>query len=162
MLLFVPFYDKFYIPWVITLYVWIDWMLNKMKWNEKTNLRGWNWLRITSIGGGFKSLLPVSEGFGRFWNVKLCSLVHGDQCFRGIYCPFLQCPLLYVTARWNHIEDLDSFFTRMYHYHQKHGFTCMMLKETLELLQFIFVVVFSTFLFNCVDYSVLFRYSYIL
>jgi len=50
----------------------------------------------------------------------------------------------------------------MYHYHQKHGFTCMMLKEMLELLQFIFVVVFSTFLFHCVDYSVLFRYSYIL
>ncbi|XP_021928467.1 autophagy-related protein 9A isoform X2 [Zootermopsis nevadensis] len=60
-------------------------------------------------------------------------------------------------ARWNHIEDLDSFFARMYHYHQKHGFTCMMLQEILELLQFIFVVVFSTFLFNCVDYSILFR-----
>ncbi|XP_067005756.1 autophagy-related protein 9A isoform X2 [Anabrus simplex] len=60
-------------------------------------------------------------------------------------------------ARWNHIEDLDSFFTRMYQYHQKHGFTCMMLQETLELLQFIFVVVFSTFLFHCVNYPVLFR-----
>nr|CAD7196671.1 unnamed protein product [Timema douglasi] len=42
-------------------------------------------------------------------------------------------------ARWNHVEDLDSFFVRMYHYHQKHGFTCMMLQEALELLQFIFV-----------------------
>nr|CAD7453425.1 unnamed protein product [Timema tahoe] len=41
-------------------------------------------------------------------------------------------------ARWNHVEDLDSFFVRMYHYHQKHGFTCMMLQEALELLQFIF------------------------
>lgn len=60
-------------------------------------------------------------------------------------------------ARWNHIEDLDSFFTRMYHYHQKHGFACMMLQETLELGQFIFVVIFSTFLFHCVDYSILFR-----
>ncbi|XP_069678883.1 autophagy-related protein 9A isoform X1 [Periplaneta americana] len=60
-------------------------------------------------------------------------------------------------ARWNHIEDLDSFFARMYHYHQKHGFTCMMLQEMLELLQFIFVVVFSTFLFHCVDYPILFR-----
>ncbi|PNF28200.1 Autophagy-related protein 9A [Cryptotermes secundus] len=60
-------------------------------------------------------------------------------------------------ARWNHVEDLDSFFTRMYHYHQKHGFTCMILQEILELLQFIFVVMFSTFLLHCVDYSVLFR-----
>ncbi|XP_046397934.1 autophagy-related protein 9A isoform X1 [Ischnura elegans] len=60
-------------------------------------------------------------------------------------------------ARWNHIEDLDSFFARMYHYHQKHGFMCMMLQETLELLQFIFIVVFTTFLFHCVDYQVLFR-----
>ncbi|XP_076683763.1 autophagy-related protein 9 isoform X3 [Andrena cerasifolii] len=60
-------------------------------------------------------------------------------------------------ARWNHIEDLDSFFTRMYHYHQNHGFACMMLQEMLELGQFIFVVTFSTFLFHCVDYSILFK-----
>ncbi|KAG8236438.1 hypothetical protein J437_LFUL016965 [Ladona fulva] len=60
-------------------------------------------------------------------------------------------------ARWNHIEDLDSFFARMYHYHQKHGFVCMMLQEILELLQFIFIVVFTTFLMHCVDYQVLFR-----
>lgn len=60
-------------------------------------------------------------------------------------------------SRWNHIEDLDSFFTRMYHYHQKHGFVCMMLQEVLELGQFIFVVTFSTFLFHCVDYNVLFK-----
>ncbi|XP_074109229.1 autophagy-related protein 9 isoform X1 [Cotesia typhae] len=60
-------------------------------------------------------------------------------------------------SRWNHIEDLDSFFTRMYHYHQKHGFACMMLQEILELSQFIFVVGFSTFLFHCIDYSVLFK-----
>ncbi|XP_043275095.1 autophagy-related protein 9A isoform X2 [Venturia canescens] len=60
-------------------------------------------------------------------------------------------------ARWNHIEDLDSFFTRMYHYHQKHGFACMMLQEFFELGQFIFVVIFSTFLFHCVDYAVLFK-----
>lgn len=40
----------------------------------------------------------------------------------------------YISARWNHVEDLDSFFTRVYHYHQKHGFACMMLYEILELL----------------------------
>lgn len=56
------------------------------------------------------------------------------------------------------MEDLDAFFTRMYHYHQKHGFACMMLQEVLELFQFVFVVVFSSFLANCVNYPVLFRY----
>lgn len=61
-------------------------------------------------------------------------------------------------ARWNHIEDLDSFFTRMYHYHQKHGFACMMLEEFLELAQFLFVVVLSTFITHCVDYTILFKY----
>ncbi|XP_031789618.1 autophagy-related protein 9 isoform X1 [Nasonia vitripennis] len=60
-------------------------------------------------------------------------------------------------TRWNHIEDLDSFFTRMYHYHQRHGFACMMLQEVLELGQFIFVISFSVFLFHCIDYSILFK-----
>ncbi|XP_047101234.1 autophagy-related protein 9A-like [Schistocerca piceifrons] len=60
-------------------------------------------------------------------------------------------------ARWNHVEDLDAFFTRMYHYHQKHGFACMMLQELLELGQFVFVAGFATFLLHCVDYPVLFR-----
>lgn len=55
------------------------------------------------------------------------------------------------------MEDLDAFFTRMYHYHQKHGFACMMLQEILELFQFVFVVVFSSFLLNCVDYPILFK-----
>ncbi|XP_077282174.1 autophagy-related protein 9 [Temnothorax americanus] len=59
-------------------------------------------------------------------------------------------------ARWNHIEDLDSFFARMYHYHQQHGFVCMMLQEVLELLQFFFVVTFVTFLSHCIDYSKLY------
>lgn len=65
-------------------------------------------------------------------------------------------------ARWNHIEDLDSFFTRMYHYHQKHGFACMMIQEISELTRFIFVVAFTAFLFHCVDYSVLFKYVMLL
>lgn len=60
-------------------------------------------------------------------------------------------------TRWNHVEDLDSFFTRVYQYHQNHGFTCMMLHEILELAKFVFVVVFSTFFINCVDYPVLFQ-----
>ncbi|XP_064456737.1 autophagy-related protein 9A-like [Ornithodoros turicata] len=60
-------------------------------------------------------------------------------------------------TRWNHVEDLDTFFTRVYHYHQKHGFACMMIAEILELVQFLFVVLFTTFLVQCVDYPVLFK-----
>ncbi len=29
-------------------------------------------------------------------------------------------------SRWSHIEDLDSFFKKIYKYHQKHGFYVMM------------------------------------
>lgn len=65
---------------------------------------------------------------------------------------------LNFTAHWNHVEDLDSFFRRVYWYHQKHGFWCMVVQEFLELVQFIFVIAFSVFLLQCVDYSVLFRY----
>ncbi|KAG7455289.1 hypothetical protein MATL_G00254950 [Megalops atlanticus] len=57
---------------------------------------------------------------------------------------------------WHHIKNLDNFFTRIYHFHQKNGFACMMLSEFFELVQFLFVVTFTTFLFNCVDYDVLF------
>ncbi|XP_059381019.1 autophagy-related protein 9A-like [Carassius carassius] len=57
---------------------------------------------------------------------------------------------------WHHIKNLDNFFTRIYHFHQKNGFACMVLSEFFELVQFLFVVTFTTFLFNCVEYDVLF------
>jgi len=59
-------------------------------------------------------------------------------------------------SRWTHIDDLDSFFTKVYDYHQKHGFTVMMLQEVLELLQFIFIVFFTVLMAECVNYDVLF------
>ncbi|XP_050533947.1 autophagy-related protein 9A-like [Daktulosphaira vitifoliae] len=60
-------------------------------------------------------------------------------------------------TRWNHIEDLDTFFTRIYLYHQRHGFICLILQAALDLLQVVFLLVFSLFLFYCIDYPVLFR-----
>lgn len=60
-------------------------------------------------------------------------------------------------ARWNHIDDLDSFFSRMYGYHQRNGFLCMMIQELLELGQFVFVVTFTTYMIHCVNYPVLFK-----
>ncbi|TWW73806.1 Autophagy-related protein 9A APG9-like 1 [Takifugu flavidus] len=51
-------------------------------------------------------------------------------------------------------EDLLPL--HIYHFHQKNGFACMMVSEFFELVQFLFVVTFTTFLVNCVDYDVLF------
>ncbi|XP_014366292.2 autophagy-related protein 9A [Papilio machaon] len=58
---------------------------------------------------------------------------------------------------WTHIEDLDSFFTRMYKYYVRGGFYPMIMSDLFYLLQFIFIVWFSTFLVHCVDYPRLFR-----
>jgi len=44
-----------------------------------------------------------------------------------------------AARQWNHIEDLDDFFTRVYHYHQRSGFLCMVLQDVLQLL---YVVLF--------------------
>lgn len=39
-----------------------------------------------------------------------------------------------TVQRWNHIEDLDEFFTRIYQYHQRSGFWCMVMQDLLQLL----------------------------
>ncbi|ELW64821.1 Autophagy-related protein 9B [Tupaia chinensis] len=69
---------------------------------------------------------------------------------------------------WHHIQNLDSFFTKIsllvsltrgrhvYSYHQRNGFTCILLEDAFQLGQFIFIVIFTTFLLCCVDYDVLF------
>ncbi|KAJ8255324.1 hypothetical protein GJAV_G00203580 [Gymnothorax javanicus] len=44
----------------------------------------------------------------------------------------------------------------VYNLHQKNGFTCMLLGEIFELVQLVFVVAFTVFLANCVDYDILF------
>ncbi|KAL4646463.1 autophagy-related protein 9A-like [Arapaima gigas] len=77
-------------------------------------------------------------------------LVHVPEGLKGmrthIHCHCIQECLTVSLNRSVHI----------YHFHQKNGFACMMLSEFFELVQFLFVVTFTTFLFNCVDYDVLF------
>lgn len=58
--------------------------------------------------------------------------------------------------RWNHIEDLDSFFSRMYNYQQKHGFRVIVLDSIFQLLEFGFVVWLFTFTTHCIRFDVLF------
>ncbi|KAJ1374443.1 Autophagy- protein 9 [Parelaphostrongylus tenuis] len=57
---------------------------------------------------------------------------------------------------WDHIEDPDRFFTLVYEYHQGGGFLTIALKKMFSLAQFVFVVTFSTFFTQCIDYDVLF------
>ncbi|KAL7073674.1 hypothetical protein ACQ4LE_007376 [Meloidogyne hapla] len=60
------------------------------------------------------------------------------------------------TAEWDHIKDVDQFFAYIYEYYQQRGLTCIALRSLFSLLRFAFVVLFSTFLVQCVDYDVLF------
>uniref|UniRef100_A0A8C1PJM8 Autophagy-related protein 9 n=1 Tax=Cyprinus carpio TaxID=7962 RepID=A0A8C1PJM8_CYPCA len=48
-----------------------------------------------------------------------------------------------------------------YNLHQKNGFTCMLLGEIFELVQLVFVVAFTVFLANCVDYDILFANKFV-
>ncbi|XP_030637625.1 autophagy-related protein 9A [Chanos chanos] len=64
--------------------------------------------------------------------------------------------------QWHHIENLDLFFQRAYNMHQKNGLTCMLLGEIFELVQLVFVVAFTVFLANCVDYDILFANKFVI
>lgn len=66
-----------------------------------------------------------------------------------------------VKSQWHHLENLDLFFQRVYKLHQKNGFTCMLLGEIFELVQLLFVVGFTVFLANCVDYDILFANKFV-
>lgn len=58
--------------------------------------------------------------------------------------------------RWHHIHDLDSFFTRVYEFHQQHGLLCMFLQSAFDISQYVFIIWFTTELRHCVDYDMLF------
>ncbi|KAJ5168051.1 Autophagy-related protein 9 [Penicillium canariense] len=54
--------------------------------------------------------------------------------------------------RWANVEDLDNFLKDVYTYFLGNGFWSILLSRALNLLTFAFVVGFTTFLTNCVDY----------
>lgn len=60
-------------------------------------------------------------------------------------------------SRWSHIDDLDEFFTRVYHYHQNHGMPSLVFLEVLKLFQIFFLATFSIFMIECIDYTTLFQ-----
>lgn len=60
-------------------------------------------------------------------------------------------------SRWNHVEDLDSFFSKIYKYHQSHGFRCMMLQNIFDLHQFFFIICLTVWLVYGVNYDIMFN-----
>lgn len=52
------------------------------------------------------------------------------------YFHILKWAILHFPAKWNHIEDLDTFFTRLYTYHQVIVYVIGMLNSLLSILNF--------------------------
>ncbi|KAJ5224427.1 Autophagy-related protein 9 [Penicillium citrinum] len=75
----------------------------------------------------------------RLFNVQQPSLANIDPKKKAMW-------------RWANVEDLDNFLKDVYTYFLGNGFWSVLLSRTLNLLTFAFVVGFSTFLTNCVNY----------
>lgn len=56
-----------------------------------------------------------------------------------------------------YMHDLDDFFIRIYKYHQKNGFICLISGQLLELIQIVYSVFLPIFFLNYVDYDILFK-----
>ncbi len=54
--------------------------------------------------------------------------------------------------QWANIEDLDAFLREAYAYYLGKGAVCIALTKGLNLVTVSFVVLFSTFLFGCIDF----------
>ncbi|KAI9337664.1 autophagy protein Apg9-domain-containing protein [Pilaira anomala] len=55
--------------------------------------------------------------------------------------------------RWANVENMDDFFNRVYEYFQGKGLYCILLARLLNLLTLAFIIMFSTFLIGCINYS---------
>ncbi|ODV89806.1 hypothetical protein CANCADRAFT_28024, partial [Tortispora caseinolytica NRRL Y-17796] len=60
--------------------------------------------------------------------------------------------------RWTNVENLDIFLQQVYSFYISRGFLPIILSRLLNLATLTFVVGFTTYLSNCIDYSLL-RYS---
>lgn len=63
----------------------------------------------------------------------------------------------FVSSWQSYLRDLDDFFERIYIYHQKSGFLCIVVEHILELLKIFLVVFFTFFLLHGLDYQVMFK-----
>ncbi|KAI9593047.1 autophagy protein Apg9-domain-containing protein [Syncephalis fuscata] len=54
---------------------------------------------------------------------------------------------------WTNVDNLDTFFARVYAYYQGKGVYCILLNRLLSLLMLAFVIIFTTFLVGCINYG---------
>ncbi|KAI8613524.1 autophagy protein Apg9-domain-containing protein [Chytriomyces sp. MP71] len=54
---------------------------------------------------------------------------------------------------WANIDNLDEFLERIYVYFQEKGFHAVILSRVCNLLILGFMIIFSTFIFSCIDHS---------
>lgn len=55
--------------------------------------------------------------------------------------------------KWANVENLDIFLQDVYNYYLGNGYSCMVLLKVLNLATLIFVVLISTYMGYCIDYS---------
>ncbi|KAI7870405.1 autophagy protein Apg9-domain-containing protein [Spinellus fusiger] len=55
--------------------------------------------------------------------------------------------------RWTNVQNMDTFFQRVYDYYLGKGVYCIILSRLLNLFHLAFLLCFSTFLIGCIDYS---------
>ncbi|KAJ3056688.1 autophagy protein atg9 [Rhizophlyctis rosea] len=56
---------------------------------------------------------------------------------------------------WEGVDNLDEFLVRVFAFFEGKGFYCILLARLTNLLILAFIVGFSTFLFACIDYSII-------
>lgn len=54
---------------------------------------------------------------------------------------------------WANVSNLDLFLTEVYDYYMGNGFYCICLKNMLDFLTLMFLISFSSFMGNCIDYE---------
>jgi hypothetical protein len=60
-----------------------------------------------------------------------------------------------IITGWKDVGDLDSFLSSLYNYYTGKGYFCILSTQFTTLLVILFIVVFSIFLFYCIDYRLI-------
>lgn len=109
-------------------------------------------VRSVSFANGTKSNLGVPPAGN---NIRLTSqntLPHHKQDL-GASIRTLVDPKELALWKWANVQNLDNFFAEAYTYYTGKGLVSIILSRLLNMSTIMFVVVFSTYLGSCIDYS---------